>query len=950
MPGSHMLSLDWRGVGLPDSILGFVREGLEADDRVLWIAPFPSVERVHALLQDNGVDVTRHVAEGRLLLRPRYEAPTLGRTFEAGVALAALRAEIFDAAARGSGTLRLVQDFYGGEREPFAPDELRAFEAGVEALTSRHALLVLCVYDPGRATAEETVTAIEEHAHILEQGRPAANPFHPTAEADDEEDALRRLELFLRYREGRMATRRHAALVRLLRGIVVQAGQATTRDGAVELSLRELCRFTGWPLGHAFLSDPESGRMRPSGVWYVADRSRYASFVESASAHPPAEGEGLVARVLSSGKPAWVSDIGRDPRIPFAALAQDAGLDSAIALPVSVGGKMLAVLEFFASGHADPDPDQMAVLQYVAMALARVLDFLRAEGELRLLGSAVANVRDAIVITTAGKADGPPTIRYANEAFSRMTGYAEAEVLGRGFDLLTGPKTDPGLLGALYRKLASGEAATTEIVAYHRDGSDFLLEWSASPIREADGSTPYFVSIQRDITGERIAEQALRRADHDPLTGLVTRDVLVERLRRAIERSEDRRDRRYALLFVDLDGFKAVNDEQGHVFGDRVLKSIAQRVQQTVRPGDTVARFGGDEFVVLLDHVSEISDVVIVTRRIQESVGAPLAIRGRAVDIQASVGVALSDSGYRDPEHVIREADAAMYAAKRKGRGRAEFADPDIYKEVLSALDLRRDLWRALEREELRLHFQPLMDLETNHVMGFEALVRWQHPERGLLAPAHFIPLAEETGFIVPMGRWILREACRVAEAWPAGEAAAPPALSVNLSVPELASAGLVEAVRGALEETGLDGRRLFIELTETVFSDTPIPLRQRLAELRELGIQVCIDDFGTGYSSLGRLHRLPVDKLKIDRTFVRHLGEAPGNAEIIRTILALAGNLGLDVVAEGVETGPQLERLKGMACRYGQGFLFARPMPPERVGMVLSRDGNGANGRSRIH
>ena len=439
-----MLSLDWRGVGLPRSILRFVREGLEADDRVLWIDPFPSMERVDALLRHHGVDVARHLEEGRLLIRPRMEAPGLGRSFDAGAALAALREELLQAAGRGSGTLRVVQDFYGADHEPFTPDELREYEAGVEALTSRHPLHVLCVYDPGRATARETLAAIEEHPQLMEQGRPTANPFHPVAGADEEEDALRRLELFLRYREGRMATRRHAALVRLLRGIVVQSGEATTREGAVELTLRELCRFTGWPVGHALLSDAETGRMRSSGVWYASDRSRYAAFIEAASARPPTEGEGLVARALASGKPAWVSDISRDPQLPRAAVAQEAGLDSAIALPVGVGGKMLAVLEFFASGHADPDPDQMAVLQYVTMALARVLDFLRAEGELRLLGSAVANVRDAIVITTAGEPDRPPAIRYANVAFSRMTGYAEEEILGRGFDLLTGPKTDPG--------------------------------------------------------------------------------------------------------------------------------------------------------------------------------------------------------------------------------------------------------------------------------------------------------------------------------------------------------------------------------------------------------------------------------------------------------------------------------------------------------------------------
>ena len=285
-----------------------------------------------------------------------------------------------------------------------------------------------------------------------------------------------------------------------------------------------------------------------------------------------------------------------------------------------------------------------------------------------------------------------------------------------------------------------------------------------------------------------------------------------------------------------------------------------------------------------------------------------------------------------------------MYAAKRKGRGRTGFADPGSYRDVLRAIDLRGDLRRSVDREELCLHYQPLVDLTSGHIVGFEALVRWAHPERGLLRPRDFIPLAEETGLIVPMGRWILREACRTARRWEDAPAGVPPVLSVNLSVPELTSPGLVEDVRSTLDETGLDGSRLLVELTESVFSDTPAPLRERLSSLRELGIQVCIDDFGTGYSSLGRLHRFPVDKLKIDRMFVQHLEEAPGNTELVRTILSLAYNLGLDVVAEGVETDHQLETLRGMDCRFGQGFLFSRPMPPERVDAVLSH-GAARNG-----
>jgi len=560
------------------------------------------------------------------------------------------------------------------------------------------------------------------------------------------------------------------------------------------------------------------------------------------------------------------------------------------------------------------------------------------EEELRLIGSAVANVRDAIVVTTAGSGGQAPTILYVNGAFSKMTGFAESEVLGRSFGLLTGHKTDESVIRNAYEKLRRGQAATAEITAYRKDGSEFLLDWSASPIHEPDGSVQHFVSIQRDITAERVAEQALRRADRDPLTSLPNREVLVKRLQRSIERTSDRPGYRYALLFLDLDGFKKVNDDHGHLAGDRLLTSAARRLEHTIRPGDTVARFGGDEFVILLEYVSGISDVIMVAERIQERLRVPFVVGDQQVTLRASLGIALSESGYKDPEDVLRDADAAMYDAKRKGKGRAEFFDGERYVDIVSVMNLQEDLRRSIERDELRLHYQPLVHLGTGGIIGFEALVRWLHPERGLVQPEHFIPLAERSGLIDSIGAWVLREACLAAARWKVPATSKDPLLlSVNLSLHELAQPGLVETVRSVLEESGLDPARLQVELTESVFAETLEPIRSRLAALRELGVRVCIDDFGTGYSSLAYLHSFPVDRLKIDRLFVKHMDDAPENAEIIRTILMLASTLSLDVVAEGVETSDQLARLRDMACRYGQGFLFSAPVRSEEVEALLS-------------
>jgi diguanylate cyclase (GGDEF)-like protein/PAS domain S-box-containing protein len=561
-----------------------------------------------------------------------------------------------------------------------------------------------------------------------------------------------------------------------------------------------------------------------------------------------------------------------------------------------------------------------------------------AEQELRLLASAAAHLREAIVVSTGGDSGHGPTILYVNAGFTRITGYSEAEVLGRSFGILSGPKTDQEGLQSMHQRMRAGETAAVELVAYRKDRSDFLMEWQASPIYDPDGTVRHYASIQRDITDERNAQHALGRADRDALTGLPNREVLEKRLRRSVERSSERDDYRYALLFLDLDGFKAVNDECGHIVGDQLLISAAERLGRTIRPGDTVARFGGDEFVVLLEYVTGIADVIMVADRIQRRLEAPFLLHGRELQVGASIGVALSESGYVEATNVIRDADAAMYEAKRRGKGRVEFFDQSLYSDVVSLLGLREDLRRCLERDELEVHYQPLVDLEEQSIVGFEALVRWRHPELGLLLPDRFIPLAEETGFIVPMGRWILETACREALQWqhtqPSG---APLILSVNVSMRELSSADFVGAVSDVLSRTGFDAARLQLELTESVFVETLEPIRSRIAAVRSLGVTVCIDDFGTGYSSLGHLHRFPIDKIKIDRLFVRNLDDAPGNREILRTILMLARNLGLDVVAEGVESDAQLSTLRDMACGFGQGFLFSGPVSPEQVSALFN-------------
>ncbi|MBI1723955.1 MAG: EAL domain-containing protein, partial [Gemmatimonadetes bacterium] len=472
----------------------------------------------------------------------------------------------------------------------------------------------------------------------------------------------------------------------------------------------------------------------------------------------------------------------------------------------------------------------------------------------------------------------------------------------------------------------------------HRDGT---LRWMLTrglAVRDATGRAYRVAGSQTDITERKVTEQQLMHdAFHDALTGLPNRALFMDELVHSVHRAKRRKDYAFAVLYLDVDRFKLVNDSLGHGAGDQMLVALARRLQEAVRPGDRVARLGGDEFAVLLDDVTDGSDATRVAGRIQEALEAPLDLAGREVFSTASIGIALSLTGYDRAEDALRDADLASYRAKAQGRDRCEVFDLGMHARAVARLELETDLRRALERREFGLDYQPIVALESGDIVGFEALLRWRHPHRGLLGPGEFVPVAEDTGLIVPIGRWVLREACRQLCEW---RRAFPDrstlGISVNVSFKQLLRVDLPQHVEQVLAEAELQARRLHLEVTENVIMEHAEAVASVLARLKDLNVRLHMDDFGTGYSSLSNLRRFPVDALKIDRLFVSRMEEAE-NLEIVRTIIALAHHLGLRVIAEGVETGTQAAQLRALECEYGQGFLYSRPVSAEAAAALLA-------------
>ncbi len=547
--------------------------------------------------------------------------------------------------------------------------------------------------------------------------------------------------------------------------------------------------------------------------------------------------------------------------------------------------------------------------------------------------SLLQNSSDAQAILDA---DG--RVRYESVAVERILGHAAADWEGRPFASVV-HDDDRATVEQALADLASGQGSERrfESRVKHADGTWRTIEAIGRNLLE-DPAVAGIVINHRDITERKVLEaQLTRQAFHDALTGLPNRALFTDRVSHALRR-RGRQHKGVVVLFVDLDDFKAINDSLGHHAGDRVLQEVGERLRTTVRPGDTVARLGGDEFAFLLEDVADPVDADEVAERVAAALGVPMAVGGVEVALRASVGIAMATEGDTAAD-LLRDADTAMYTAKARGGGAHERFVPAMREAAITRFELGTDLRRAIERREFALHYQPVVDLNGGTILGFEALVRWEHPTRGLLSPASFVPTAEATGLIVWIGAWVLEEACRQAQRWQTTIPMVPPlSMSANLSARELREPGLVENVAAILKRTNVDPATIVLEITETSMVEDADGAIATLGELKALGVRLAIDDFGTGYSSLSYLRRLPVDVLKLDRSFVAPAGRGDRESALVDAVFRLGRSLGLVTIAEGIEDVEQRDRLVSLGCRVGQGYLFARPMAePEATEYLLA-------------
>lgn len=555
---------------------------------------------------------------------------------------------------------------------------------------------------------------------------------------------------------------------------------------------------------------------------------------------------------------------------------------------------------------------------------------------------------------------------YNSPAYEKVLGYSAKELAVTSAYQQIHPEDIQRVMAAAQEARITGVGQRLEYRIRHKDGHWLTLESTANAIRNDKGEVEKLVIVNRDITERKQAEDKLKHhAQHDGLTDLPNRTLFLDRLQLAFERAKKNPGYKFAVLFVDIDGFKVFNDTMGHRVGDEILIEIGRRLANCLRfedtlsrptgyasdtlhhGGEVLARLGGDEFTVLIGSIQDSTDAMRVANRIQDALGI-FVVEGREVFISASIGIALSTTRRDRAEELLRDADIAMYRAKTLGRSRCEFFDEEMHTKAVKLLNLENDLRRAVDEQDFRVHYQPIVRLPTADIVGFEALVRWRRSAECLASPDTFIGVAEAAGLIVRLGKWILREACQQAQRWQARHPRDPSlSITVNVSPKQFAHGQLVSDIKEVVEDTGIDPRRLYLEITETVAMADPARTNQILWQLKDLGVGICLDDFGTGHSSLSRLRRFPVDVLKIDRSFVSHMDSDAEARQIARLIVEFAHTVNLRVIAEGVETQAHIEHLRRLGCEFGQGYFFSRPVDPEGVERLLGAEPAGSSDAS---
>jgi diguanylate cyclase (GGDEF)-like protein/PAS domain S-box-containing protein len=701
-------------------------------------------------------------------------------------------------------------------------------------------------------------------------------------------------------------------------------GESGSFSEAVNRFIQTVCERFGWDFGEVWMVD----NLKDVMVWHSCwgnDSARFAAFEELSRKINFAKGEGMPGLIWAEEKPTWIEDVTKHARFARRYAAAAIGLHSAFGFPLFVGNVVVGSMAFFSQRIQPPENGMIALFDSVGIQLGNYYQRKKVEQQLQIWDGLFRNSGEAMFVT-----DAAPKILAVNDACTRMTGYQQEEIIGKSPAVLQSSRHDRLFYEEFWAALNTAGTWQGEIWDRRKDGSEYPIGLTITRIKNEQSETTHYIATFADISERKAAEERIRYlVHHDALTGLPNRTLLTEQLDRFLLRAR-RQNRQVIVLSIDIDRFKVVNDSLGHTMGDMLLQQLAQRLQDCMGDEGVLSRPGGDEFVVVLPNVAEIAAIIPQVERIVEGLRQTLYIGEMEFNLTASIGISVFPGDGRDRDTLIKNADVAMNYAKETGRNQYLFFTAELNAMVSERLRIETLLRKALERKELLLHFQPQVDLRTNRVIGIEALVRWNQPEEGMIPPNRFIPMAEESGLIVPLGDWILVEACRQWQKL--AKAGLPPVtMAVNISAVQFYEATFLEKISRRVKRYGMEAF-LEIEVTEGIMMRNVPATLDIMHKLKAIGCKLSIDDFGTGYSSLGYLSRFPLDKLKIDQSFVRAMLASQTNMAIVDTIIRLAGNLNLRVIAEGVETAAELNALRARHCDEVQGYHLARPMPMDEL------------------